>query len=92
MCKWKFKDNSTCLYSAVKRAESRLVVSGAKVQADCEELASPYDQTINTVEISTMVSVVELTLQVPAINVQSLKNKKVFKKQVKTSNEVFTHV
>lgn len=65
--------DSTCLDYAVKRADSWLVVSGVKVQADCERLASPHNQTIRTVEVSGMVHVVELTLQVPVINVQSLK-------------------
>lgn len=45
-------------------------------QADGEWLASPHDQTVYTIQISTMVCVVELTLQVPAINVQSFKEER----------------
>lgn len=69
----RLRRSSTCFCDTVKRAVSRLVDSGAKVQTDCERLASSHDQTIYTVEISAMVGVVELTLQVPAINVQSLR-------------------
>lgn len=72
----------TCFCNTLKRAESWLIGSGAKVQADAEWLASPHDQTICTVEISTMVHVVVLTLQVPTFNVQSLKEEKNTKKKL----------
>lgn len=66
-------ENSTCFCDEVKRANSRLVVRRAKVQADGEHLTSPHDKTVDAVEISAMISVVELTFQVPAINVESFK-------------------
>lgn len=69
---------STCFCNAVQRADAWLVVSRAEEQADGEQLASPHDQTVYTVQISTMVRVVELTLQVPAFDVQSFKEEREF--------------
>lgn len=61
----------TCFCNTVQRTDSWLVASRAEVQADGEWLASPHDEAVNAIEISTMVSVVKLTLQVPAINIQT---------------------
>lgn len=68
----------TCLCNEIKRGDSWLVASRAKVQADGERLAPPYNQTIYAVEISAMVRVVELALQVPAVNVQTLREEGAF--------------
>lgn len=49
-----------------------MVASRAKGEADGEGLSSPDDETIHTVEIGAVADIVELTFQVPAIDVKNL--------------------
>ena len=85
----KYRSNwrsGTCFCKNVKRAESWLIGSRAQVQAEVEQLASPDDQPVHTVQFSAMVEVVELTLQVPAFDVQSWQEEQEEKNVLKKRN------
>lgn len=62
---------TTCLSGQVQFADPWLEAARAQIQADGERLASSQDQPIYTVQISAMVGVVDVALQITAIDVQN---------------------
>lgn len=64
--------HNTCLNKEAETAGTGLVDPGSQVEVDGERLSPPHDETIKAIEVGAVVRVVELALQVPTDNVQSL--------------------